>query len=76
MTSTTRQLQGCTADRQDAPFEALYGAGPFGDSPDFGQAANDAPPVRRATVAPGEVLAPGANLSIASWYAISGTAMA
>ena len=76
MTSTTRQLQGCTADRQDAPFEALYGAAPLGDSQGFGQAANDAPPMRRGTVAPTEVLAPCANLSIASWYAISGTAMA
>ena len=75
MSNTTRQFQGCTAERQDVPFGVLRGAGSFDDPQGVDPAANDAPMTRRTPLAAPDASAPVSNLLISSWYAISGTAM-
>lgn len=76
MTSTPRQFQEDPVDRQEVSGELLCGdAEPVGRL-DPGLARHEAPAVRYSAAPLRDALTPVSNLSISSWYAISGTAMA
>lgn len=76
MTSQLRQFQGYVATRQELPLDALDGEVARNDLRAGATAINDAMRPRCGQATSGDVLAPASNLSISSWYAISGTAMA
>lgn len=76
MTSQPRQFQGYVATRQEMPLDAPPAEVARNDLRAGATATNDAMRQRYGQATSGDVLAPVSNLSISSWYAISGTAMA
>ena len=76
MTSLPRQFQGYTSARQELAGDVLPGDAVRNDCQAFGPALHEVLQPRCSPVPSSEGLLPVSNLSISSWYAISGTAMA
>jgi hypothetical protein len=76
MTSNPRQFQGYVADRPEWAGNVQYGDADPGKLPGADPAPHDAQRVRGSQAVSRDDLASVSNLSISSWYAISGTAMA
>lgn len=76
MTSNPHQFQGYAADRQELAGHVLRGDTDPGHLEGADPALNDALQLRCSLGLARDDLATVSNLSISSWYAISGTAMA
>jgi hypothetical protein len=76
MTSNPRQFQGYVADRQEWAGNVQRGDADPGRLQGAAPAPDDAQRTRGSQSLSRDDLAGVSNLSISSWYAISGTAMA
>jgi len=76
MSSTSPQLQGSAADRQGCLAESAHSVSSPGNNSGPEPSPDTAPARQYVGREARAGMAPAAQLSIASWYAISGTAMA